>query len=69
MLVSELCEYDLDHLVKVKPFNEDNTVLFLHQLGKLMKHNVYEAELKCSLLSFMLIDSKLAKRKHTTHPP
>ena len=67
MLVLELCKYDLNHLIKIEPFNEDNTVLFLHQLGKLMKHNMYEAELKCSLLSFMQIDSKLAKHKHTIH--
>ena len=28
----ELCEYDLDHLVKVQPFKEDDITLFLHQL-------------------------------------
>jgi len=30
----ELCEYDLDHLVKVQPFKEDDITLFLHQLCK-----------------------------------
>ena len=34
VLVMELCEYDLDHLVKVEPFKEDEIVIFLHQLGK-----------------------------------
>ena len=34
MLVMELCEYDLDHLVKVQPFKEDDITLFLHQLCK-----------------------------------
>ena len=34
VLVMELCEYDLDHLVKVEPFKEDDIVIFLHQLGK-----------------------------------
>ena len=36
VLVLELCEYDLDHLVKTNPFNEDSIVLFLHQLGELI---------------------------------
>lgn len=34
VLVMELCEYDLDYLVKVKPFKEDDITLFLYQLGK-----------------------------------
>ena len=34
VLVMELCEYDLDHLVKVAPFKEEDIVIFLHQLGE-----------------------------------
>ena len=34
VLVMELCEYDLDHLVKVQPFKEDDITLFLYQLGE-----------------------------------
>lgn len=35
VLVMELCEYDLDHLVKVEPFKEDEIIIIsLHQLGK-----------------------------------
>ena len=34
VLVMELCEYDLDHLVKVELFKEDEIVIFLHQLGE-----------------------------------
>ena len=33
VLVMELCDYDLDHLVKVSPFKEDSTIVFLYQLG------------------------------------
>ena len=36
VLVMELCEYDLDHLVKVSPFKEEDIVIFLHQLGELV---------------------------------
>jgi len=34
VLVMELCEYDLDHLVKVQPFKEDDITLFLYQLSE-----------------------------------
>ena len=34
VLVMELCEFDLDHLVKIKPFKEQDIVIFLHQLGE-----------------------------------
>ena len=34
VLVMELCECDLDHLIKVKPFNDKDIVVLLHQLGK-----------------------------------
>ena len=37
VLVMELCEYDLDHLVKVAPFKEEDIVIFLHQLGEFTK--------------------------------
>lgn len=33
VLVMELCEYDLDYLVKQSPFREDDITLFLFQLG------------------------------------
>ena len=33
VLVMELCEYDLDYLVKLSPFREDDITLFLFQLG------------------------------------
>ena len=38
VLVMELCEYDLDHLVKVAPFKEEDIVIFLHQLGEWSSH-------------------------------
>ena len=41
VLVMELCEYDLDHLVKVEPFKEDEIVIFLHQLGKREREKVF----------------------------
>jgi hypothetical protein len=34
VLVMELCDYDLDHLVKVSPFREDDITLFLFQLSQ-----------------------------------
>ena len=34
VLVMELCEYDLDYLVKMSPFREDDITLFLFQLGE-----------------------------------
>lgn len=37
MLVMELCDYDLDHLVKVEPFKEETIIVFLYQLGKIVK--------------------------------
>ena len=37
VLVMELCEYDLDYLVKASPFREDDITLFLFQLGEYMK--------------------------------
>lgn len=40
VLVMELCEYDLDHLVKVEPFKEDEIVIFLHQLGEWEREGV-----------------------------
>ena len=33
VLVMELCDYDLDHLVKVEPFKEETIIVFLYQLG------------------------------------
>ena len=30
----ELCDYDLDYLVKVDPFKEENIIVFLFQLGE-----------------------------------
>ncbi len=34
VLVMELCDYDLDKLVKTSPFREDDITLFLYQLGE-----------------------------------
>ena len=34
VLVMELCEYDLDYLVKLSPFREDDITLFLFQLSQ-----------------------------------
>ncbi len=34
VLVMELCDYDLDKLVKTSPFKEDDITLFLYQLGE-----------------------------------
>ena len=33
VLVMELCEYDLDYMVKTHSFKEADITLFLHQLG------------------------------------
>jgi serine/threonine protein kinase len=50
VLVMELCDYDLDHLVKVSPFREDDITLFLFQLSKGMKalreQNIVHRDLK-----------------------
>jgi len=50
VLVMELCEYDLDHLVKVQPFKEDDITLFLYQLSLGMKalrsQNIVHRDLK-----------------------
>ena len=35
VLVMELCDYDLDYLVKTDPFKEENVIVFLYQLGRL----------------------------------
>ena len=43
VLVMELCEYDLDHLVKVSPFREDDITLFLFQLGERVKYCLLQA--------------------------
>ena len=48
VLVMELCEYDLDHLVKVEPFKEDDIVIFLHQLGKYARERERERECECT---------------------
>ena len=37
----ELCDYDLDHLVKVEPFKEETIIVFLYQLGKLCTHKLH----------------------------
>ena len=46
----ELCEYDLDYLVKLSPFREDDITLFLFQLSKGMKalrdQNIVHRDLK-----------------------
>ena len=34
VMVMELCECDLDHLIKVKPFCDQEVIILLHQLGK-----------------------------------
>ena len=34
VMVMELCECDLDHLIKVKPFCDQDVTVLLHQLGK-----------------------------------
>lgn len=34
VLIMELCDFDLDHLVKIKPFKEQDIIIFLFQLGK-----------------------------------
>ena len=34
VLVMELCEYDLDEMVKRTPFREDDITLFLYQLSE-----------------------------------
>jgi serine/threonine protein kinase len=50
VLVMELCDYDLDHLVKASPFREDDITLFLFQLSKGMKvlreQNIVHRDLK-----------------------
>ena len=50
VLVMELCEYDLDYLVKLSPFREDDITPFLFQLSKGMKalrdQNIVHRDLK-----------------------
>ena len=49
-MVMELCEYDLDHLVKVQPFSEEDTTLLLFELAQGMKalreQNIVHRDLK-----------------------
>lgn len=33
-MVMELCECDLDHLLKVRPFHDKDIIILLHQLGE-----------------------------------
>lgn len=35
VMVMELCEYDLDHLIKIKPFGDQDITVLLHQLGEI----------------------------------
>lgn len=39
VMVMELCECDLDHLLKVKPFGDNEITLLLYQMGKLVYMN------------------------------
>ncbi len=40
VLVMELCEFDLDHLVKIKPFKEQDIIIFLYQLGESLSGHI-----------------------------
>ena len=51
VLVMELCDYDLDHLVKVDPFNEESTIVFLHQLGKILNFRALDWSNRCTICS------------------
>ncbi|XP_003387126.1 PREDICTED: inhibitor of nuclear factor kappa-B kinase subunit beta-like [Amphimedon queenslandica] len=50
VMVMELCECDLDHLIKVKPFCDQDVTVLLHQLGEGMKalraHNIVHRDIK-----------------------
>ena len=53
VLVMELCECDLDHLIEVKPFKEDDIIIFLHQLGK--REKKMERRCLCVLCSLPVL--------------
>lgn len=61
VLVMELCEYDLDHLVKVEPFKEDEIVIFLHQLGKCARERESASVHGCVLPLRITFQCKLAR--------
>ena len=54
-MVMELCEYDLDYLVKASPFREDDITLFLFQLGESIKVGEKQEEEKGSLFLWSAI--------------